>query len=953
MPKRTILFRSLLLAFSKAALYAPVAIAQQTPVPVQELQRVEVTGSNIRRTDAETPSPVQVITSDDLKKSGFTSVQDVLHNVTANGQGTLSQGFSGAFASGASGIALRGLTVGSTLVLIDGHRMAPYPIGDDGQRSFVDIANIPFDAVERIEILKDGASAVYGSDAIAGVVNIILKRSYVGKSITVDAGTSYKNDGNTYRVAGAFGFGDLAADGHNFYITGELRKQNQIRFSDRGGYFTKTDYTAEGGYDVTPGVPAPRNPLVGSLPRSGTGYVTDNSGAIAGFMPGCDATRLAAGQCTYHDTWSQIQPPTENYNFVSRFTQNLNKDWQLSVQGSYFQSKAQQVSGPSRAFAGGYEGITSGPGVVPSLLPTLPPTSIPSTNPSFPAGTGLTEGLLRYTFLDVGPTITATDSKATRLIADLQGRLGTWDLTASLGYTQVILDVAGYNYVNPLNLQTALNSTTDPYLVGGTNSASVMDFIAPTLRARDTSKLSFAHLGASRDLMDLPGGPLAVAVGTDYVRRTQDARAPDPVAAGYYNGAFSNNFTVGKQTVESVYAELVAPVTKQLEADAAVRYDHYNLSGGKASPKIGVKYTPMPELAFRATASRGFRAPSPAENGNAGQTFFAGSSSDPVLCKGGDPTVSGNFPSQCAINVGTIQGTNPNLKPETSTSYTLGLIVEPAKNFSATLDFYSIELKNQIVAGGSQDAVRGANFTPIEQVQPDGSTALVAPPVAPIAYYQVSYVNANSTKTNGADLGLQYRHRFEEIGDWKSDFMVSYMNKYDLTIDGVTYHLAGTHGPYIVSGDTGNPRTRFTWANTFTRGPFSITGTINYVGSYKVTDPSAVAASPDFPQGTCLEALTNSGGTASTVFNGVLASEQIPNGVSCKVKSFTTFDVSGRWDVTKQLNLHASILNLFNASAPLDWATYGGALGAVPWNPSLHTQGAIGRYFNVGLTYLF
>jgi len=97
MPKRTILFRSLLLAFSKAALYAPVAIAQQTPVPVQELQRVEVTGSNIRRTDAETPSPVQVITSDDLKKSGFTSVQDVLHNVTANGQGTLSQGFSGAF----------------------------------------------------------------------------------------------------------------------------------------------------------------------------------------------------------------------------------------------------------------------------------------------------------------------------------------------------------------------------------------------------------------------------------------------------------------------------------------------------------------------------------------------------------------------------------------------------------------------------------------------------------------------------------------------------------------------------------------------------------------------------------------------------------------------------------------------------------------------------------------
>ncbi len=949
--KRTALSRSLLVAFSGAALYVPGAFAQQTPAPVQELQRVEVTGSNIRRTDSETPSPVQVITADDLKKSGFTSVQDVLHNVTANGQGTLSQGFSGAFASGASGIALRGLTVGSTLVLLDGHRMAPYPIGDDGQRSFVDIANIPFDAIERIEILKDGASAIYGSDAIAGVVNIILKRSFVGKTITVDAGTSYKNDGNTYRVSGAVGFGDLAADGRNFYIAGELRKQNQIRFSDRGGYFTKTDYTDRGGYNVTPGVPAPGNPLVGSLPRSGTGYVTDPNGAIVGFMPGCDATRLAAGQCTYHDNWNQIQPPTENYNFVGRFTQNLSQDWQLSVQASYFQSKAQQVSGPSRAFAGGYEGITSGPGVVPALLPTLPPTSIPSTNPSFPAGTGLSEGLLRYTFLDVGPTITATDSKATRLIADLQGKLGAWDLNASVGYTQVLLDVAGYNYVNPLNLQTALNGTTDPYLVGGPNSASVIDFIAPTLRAHDTSKLSFVHLGAGRDLMDLSGGPLAVAFGADYVHRTQDAQAPEAVAAGYYNGAFSNNFTVGKQTVGSVYAELVAPFTKQIEADAAIRYDHYNLSGGKASPKIGVKYTPIPELAFRATASRGFRAPSPAENGTAGQTFFAGSSSDPVLCPNG-PTAVNSFPSQCAINVGTVQGTNPNLKPETSKSYTLGLIVEPVKNFSATLDFYSIEINNQIVAGSSQDAVRGSNFTPIEQVQPDGSTALVTPPVAPIAYYQVSYVNANSTKTNGVDLGLQYRHRFEEIGDWKSDFMVSYMNKYDLTVDGVTYHLAGTHGPFIVSGDTGNPRTRFQWANTFTRGPFSITGTINYVGSYKVTDPSAIATTGS-SQDTCLDALINGGGTASTVFDGVLATGEIPSGVSCKVKSFTTFDVSGRYDVTKQLSLHASILNLFNASAPLDWATYGGALGAVPWNPSLHTQGAIGRYFNVGLTYLF
>jgi iron complex outermembrane receptor protein len=952
------LARSLLVAFGgTTALYGGAALAQQAPQDTQptaqELQRVTVTGSNIRRTDAETPSPVQVITAEDLKKSGYTSTQDVLQRITANGQGTLSQGFSGAFASGASGIALRGLNVGATLVLIDGHRMAPYPIGDDGQRSFVDISNIPFDSIERIEILKDGASAVYGSDAVAGVVNIILKRSFVGKTFTADLGTSGKNDGQTYHVAGTVGFGDLNADGHNFYISGELRRQNQIKFSDRGGMYTQTDFTGSGGYNLTPGVP---NPLVGTHPRSGTGYITDPAGNNVGFFPGCDAASQTAGKCTYHDNWSQIQPPTENNNLVGRFTQKLGDDWQVSLQGSFFQSKSQQVGGPSRTFPSGYQGITSGPGVVPALLDALGPTSIPSTNPSFPTGTGLASGTLRYTFLDVGPTITETDARSSRVVADLQGHAGAWDINASAGFTQVLLDVTGKGYVNPYNLQTALNSTTDPYLVGGPNTASVMNFIAPELSSHDTSKLSFVHVGAGRDLMTLPGGPLAAAFGIDYMHRTQDARAPAGVEAGFYNGAYSNNYTVGKQDVASAYGELVAPIFKELEADAAIRYDHYNLSGGKASPKIGLKYTPIPELAFRATASKGFRAPGPAENGTAGQTFFAGASSDPILCGSPDhkPTDVGNFPSQCALNVGTVQGTNPALKPETSKSFTFGVIVEPVKDFSATLDFYQIEISNQIVAGGPTTAVRGTNFAPIDQVQPDGTTALVTPPVAPIAYFAVGYINANTTKTNGVDLGLQYHHRFEGVGDVKSEFMWSYMNKYDLTIDGTTYKLAGTHGPFFFSGDTGNPKSRIQWANTLTRGPWQITGTINYISGYSVTDPSAIAFTGE-SQDDCVNALAHAGGTASSAYSGVLDDGKgvVPNGVGCKVKSFTTFDLAGRYDVTKQLSIHASILNLFNKGAPEDWATYGGALGAVPWNPSLHTAGAIGRYFTLGATYTF
>lgn len=937
---KTKLTKGLLLAFGGTlTLWGTSASAQEaaTDASPADVQRVMVTGSNIRRTDTETPSPVQVITAEDIKGSGYTSIQDVLHGITANGQGTLSQGFSGAFASGAAGISLRGLNTSATLVLIDGHRSAPYPIGDDGQRSFVDIANIPFDAVERIEVLKDGASAIYGSDAIAGVVNIILKRSFTGGKISVDIGNSWKNDGTTRHASGIYGIGDLPKDGYSAFLSAEIRKQDQIRYSDRGGNYTNTDFTSTGGLDVTPGVPNTAN---GGLPRSSTGYITDNDGNITGFMPGCNATKLAAGQCTYHNTWSQIQPATENYNTVARITKQLGSDWQLSVQGTYFESKAEQVGGPSRTFTGGYQGITSGPGVTPTLLTALDPTSIPSTNPSFPAGTGQTSGLLTYTFLDLGPTVTKTDARTTRLVADLGGSLGGWDLSSAVGYTQVRLKLKGYNSVNAANLQTALDSTTNPYLVGEPNTQAVDDFIAPVLTATDTSKLVFFDVNASHDLFALPGGNAQFAMGAEYVHRTQNALAPADVAAGLID-TFSNNYTIGTQNVASVHAELQAPILRTLEADAALRYDHYNLSGGKASPQVGFKWTPVQQFALRGTASKGFRAPGPAENGTAGQTFFTGSSNDPILCP--DPThpdAAGTFPTQCSVSLGTVQSTTKTLKPETSNSFSLGLVLEPIKDLSATIDFYSIKIKNQIVAGSTPDAVRGTNFTPIPQVQADGTTTLVAPPVAPIAYYAVGYVNANSTSTSGIDMDVAVHQRFEGIGELKSDLMVTWMAQYDQTIDGVKYHLAGTHGPLIIGGDTGSPRTRIKWANTLSHGPVAVTGTLSYISGYSLTDPS-------FGINDCLSAVQFAGAGA-TAYSGATS---VPPGVSCKVGSFTTFDLEGHYDFSKSLTFEASVLNLFNKGAPLDWATYGG--GSAPYNPSLHQQGAIGRYATVGASYKF
>src|SRR5450631_2691995 len=301
-----------------------------TPVLAQQperIEKIEVTGSSIKRVDAETPSPVQVITSAELTRSGYTTISEVLRDLTANGQGTLNQGFNQAFAGGASGVSLRGLTVGATLVLIDGHRMAPYPLSDDGERPFVDITSIPFAAVERIEILKDGASAVYGSDAIAGVVNVILKKSYAGTDIGAEIGTTQHGGGRTDRVSIIHGFGD-AAQALSGFATIEYRHQDQILLSQRHGPWTNFDWTSQGGENLSPGA---RNAF-GASPRLLTAYLqvpgsSTGSAANFDFYPGCTYAAMRASQCTYTNTWAQIQPRSQNLNALGSLTAQLSNNW--------------------------------------------------------------------------------------------------------------------------------------------------------------------------------------------------------------------------------------------------------------------------------------------------------------------------------------------------------------------------------------------------------------------------------------------------------------------------------------------------------------------------------------------------------------------------------------------------------------------------------------------------
>ena len=343
--------KALPLAVAQLVASGAFSVLAVSPVGAQtsvtSIDKINVTGTNIRRADAETASEVQVITREQMIQSGYSSVSEVLRNLTANNNGTLSTGFARAFAAGASGVSLRGLSVGATLILVDGYRMAGYPRSDDAQRQFVDISSIPFVAVERIEVLLDGASAIYGSDAIAGVVNIILKKDFKGTYLNAQGGTTTKGGGTTWNAQFQQGFGDVSR-GFGGYAALEYRSQESIQLSQRGGEpWNVVDYSPWGGNNLTPG--ARSAPVANPVTR--TPYLTNPAGATtaagnAFLDPNCDFARRNASQCTYDNTWSQIQPRSQNVNAILSLSGDIANNWLWDVKASYFDKQASQVFAP-------------------------------------------------------------------------------------------------------------------------------------------------------------------------------------------------------------------------------------------------------------------------------------------------------------------------------------------------------------------------------------------------------------------------------------------------------------------------------------------------------------------------------------------------------------------------------------------------------------------------------
>jgi iron complex outermembrane recepter protein len=955
-----------LVATAIATILGAAAQAQQVPTASADdstpLQTVTITGSLLKRVDTETPSPVQVITSEDLQDSGYTNLSDVLRNLSANGQGTLSQSFGQAFASGGQGIALRGLTVGGTLTLIDGQRMVAYPLSDDNQRSFVDISAIPFNAIENVEVLKDSGSTEYGADAIAGVVNIKLKRTFVGAEITAEGGTSYKRDGTGYHLAGIFGTGDLVNDGYNAYIAIDFHKTDAIDANNRNGGFANLDWSnLPGGINTNPGTVG--NPYA-PYPGSTTGYLlnpsladptdtADLNKAAQTFLPGCSQAAQNANQCTFKFP-GLIQPPSEQTNVLAKFTKALPNDWQLVTTGSVFVSNAEQVApsgflnpSPGTNYAtGGQINVAFGPGVGPHLV-SYPPITVPVGSPLNPYSEAAP---LIYNFGEIGPQVTQVSTTTYRLVEDLRGAAFGWDIDANAGAMYASMSAKIFGAFSYGAAQEAINEGA--YIPGISNDNAIL---APEVEFHPSSQLDIAGITAQREVAQLWGGPLALAVGTQYYYQAQNAQSAPSLVEGIQIG--DPVYTIGSESNAAVFTELDAQVLKNLEVDAAVRYDHYNTYGGTATPKFGVKYAPFEMLTLRGTWGKGFRAPSISESGNSGETFGAGGIVDPILCPGGVANVKGTYNSQCSVDLTGYQVSNSQLKAVTSNNLSFGFIFEPLKEFNVSVDYYRIRLTNDIIsqfeAGGLGDytsLVRGpaANIPVCTNTTTNGTpcaTANVPTPVGLYAYATYPYVNAGITQTEGIDIDLRSHFDLGIIGKLKAEVTYTRVFEYNETVQGETFDLAGTHGPSGISGDTGNPKDRGTASVTWERSGASLTLSENYIGPFSITDPSA-------GYDTCEEAI--SGAATSAYGFRYAGGTPLPAAWNqyCTVHKFVETNLYANYSVNQHLAVHGSITNLFNANAPVDLQTYGGG-GQLAYDGALEQDGAVGRYFTLGATYKF
>ena len=720
----------------------------------KKAERIEVTGSNIKRVDAEGPQAVLVITRDEIEKTGKSTIADVLRNLPINNSGTFSESTLGGntFAAGTASISLRGLGPNTTLVLVNGRRVANYGFGQNITTAFVDLNAIPPSAVERIEILKDGATAIYGSDALAGVVNIILRKDFTGVELATRLGQASEGDSEESRFSVSGGYGDLAKNNFNVFAVLDTYERKATWAKDRS-FSANANQSDSGGFDLRSPTGNPGTWLTG-----GRGGFTDNT-----VFPACPAASrgLFAGATTCYFNFQPfiyLLPPSKRNAALARGVVDFTANVTGFAEFSYNKNETENSSAPTPGSAALPIGHNSNP---------------------YPFAVGI-----RYRFTDVGPRQNTITTTTTRSLAGLKGFGFGWDWEA--GYSQGKSDTlsAGRGYVSQLALNTLTTNNIYNFVDPSRNSAALVDSLKANPFRKAVSEIKAFDAKASRELFALPGGNAGIAVGFESRRESvTDTLDPLSVSGNIVGsgGATAN----GSRSLKSIYAELALPILSKVEAQIAFRNENYSDFGKTTKPKYAVSWKALDTLLVRGSYTQGFRAPSLSELYLGAATSFPSFVDTPrcAAYRTAFGTTDPRTTSVCgSAQVRSVSGGNPLLQPELSKSWAAGFVFDPFKDLSVQLDWYKIDHTNRIRTPTT--AFLLANPTPSTVFRQDrtANDVLANAPgqlrgIASDLGVGISsvYQNLAAQYTKGVDLDLRYRISAGEFGRFTLTSLTSHV----------------------------------------------------------------------------------------------------------------------------------------------------------------------------------
>ncbi len=871
--RRSALARSVLIACgaTAAVLAAQPAFAQDAT-----LQRVEVTGSAIKRIDAETAVPITVVKMDDLKKQGISTVEQILSSLSVVQASLGTSQVIGSGTGGASFADIRGLGQNKTLILLNGRRVANNSI--DG--SAPDMNMIPFAAIERVEVLRDGASALYGTDAIGGVINFITRNDFTGGTITVGVDTPQHPGGRGQSVNIGGGFGKLDTDGFNVFGFIDSQKTGSI-----GGLERDFNTRYPGGLSPTP---FPANYFQeGDVGNPAAPGCVSPILITAGPGAGCTMTTSA---------YVDYVPKIDRQSGFLKGTAKVNNDMQIGLEYFFTKSVVEGQIAPvpygglkmnrvrpdgslNPYYPGNPGAITAGIALDPNWV-----------GPSIAVTPGLLPGYITVKWRDLfhGPRGDINTNDQQRLAATVEGNAAGWDYNAGITLNRNKVDVSLKGYSDGVAITTAMREgVLNPFGDQSAEGQALLNATAlsgPQQIAETRSTTVDAR--ASRELSDWfgAGRKAALAVGASNSRDDLYQVGSDydlNVKRVSSTGFDPDTNNRGARTINAFYTELNIPVTKALEITAAARYDSYSDFGNTTNPKLSFRFQPSQELLIRGSASTGFRAPSLYDLYSATAYTNTSQVNDPINCPDGVLAPGKIFATSCKIQSQALTGGNTGLSPEKSTNMTLGLVLEPTKNLSLGVDLWSIQLTNQIGSVSAatifSDAAQFASFyhrNGTGYLSTDGSEC----PGATCGYVDLRTQNLGGLNTNGVDLSGRYRMSLGSAGTIVLGMQSTYVNKYEYQ-DFANGPWNQNAGVYVGAGPI------FKWTHNLS---------LNW-------SQGSIAA-----------------GLAAHYKSDYVDYAPEDNG-NPRVSAYTTWDSYVSWTPMKSVSLTLGVRNMFDATPPLSY----------------------------------